>query len=154
MTIYKRIIVNGKEWIIHRYVYAMAYGPIPDGYVVHHVNNDKLDNRLENLALMTYAEHADHHNRLHPKEKECSVCHEFYEPPVKHRRRSRTCSAECFSMAMASAASRTIASGRISDELRVEVRRRVAAGEMQKDVAASLEISRGSVSRIVHESGA
>lgn len=45
----------------HRLVWAEDNGPIPDGHVVHHRNGVKDDNRLENLELMTAAEH----NRAH-----------------------------------------------------------------------------------------
>lgn len=38
---------------------------IPDGYVVHHINHDRADNRLENLKLMTFKEHSG----LHMKER-------------------------------------------------------------------------------------
>lgn len=34
----------------------------PDGWVIHHKNHDKLDDRFENLQVMTRAEHASHHN--------------------------------------------------------------------------------------------
>lgn len=33
--------------------------------VVHHVNEKKDDNRIENLQLMTRSEHIELHNRLH-----------------------------------------------------------------------------------------
>ena len=46
---------------VHRIVWEAANGPIPDGLVVHHVNGDKTDNRLENLQLMTPSEHAHLH---------------------------------------------------------------------------------------------
>lgn len=38
---------------------------IPDGYVVHHINHNRADNRIENLMLMTFSEHAS----LHMKER-------------------------------------------------------------------------------------
>lgn len=44
-----------------RVVWQRAYGPIPSGYHIHHLNGDIHDDRLENLALLTAAEHS----RLH-----------------------------------------------------------------------------------------
>lgn len=38
---------------IHRVVYETFIGPIPEGFVVDHINNIKSDNRLENLQLLT-----------------------------------------------------------------------------------------------------
>ena len=46
----------------HRLVWEEANGPIPSGYLVHHRNEDRSDNRLENLQLMTRAEHNQHHH--------------------------------------------------------------------------------------------
>lgn len=38
---------------IHRLVWEAFNGPIPKGMQVNHINEDKTDNRLENLNLMT-----------------------------------------------------------------------------------------------------
>lgn len=47
----------------HRRVWEQANGPIPAGHVIHHVNGDKLDNRLENLSLMRRDQHGHDHHR-------------------------------------------------------------------------------------------
>lgn len=47
----------------HRYVLYEAGVAIPPGHVVHHINGDKTDNRLENLKVMSAQEHALLHAR-------------------------------------------------------------------------------------------
>lgn len=43
---------------VNRVVWIAANGIIPDGYVVDHINNDKLDNRICNLQLLTPEENS------------------------------------------------------------------------------------------------
>ncbi len=45
----------------HRRVWREHYGDIPEGSIVHHVNGDKKDNRIENLRLMRRREHSQYH---------------------------------------------------------------------------------------------
>ena len=66
---YRSFAVNGKRKREHVMVWEAAHGPIQRGYVVHHVNHDKLDNRLENLELLTRAEHVAKHNRWNTRNR-------------------------------------------------------------------------------------
>lgn len=38
---------------VHRVVWMIHNGEIPDGYEIDHINHDKLDNRIENLRCVT-----------------------------------------------------------------------------------------------------
>ena len=42
-----------KQCRVHRVIWIAQNGVIPEGMVVDHINNDKLDNRIENLQLLT-----------------------------------------------------------------------------------------------------
>lgn len=49
-------------WILHaRYVWEKANGPIPRGMGIHHKDRDKLNDALDNLELVSKAEHIDLH---------------------------------------------------------------------------------------------
>ena len=49
---------NQKLVYVHRFVYESYYSIIPDGLVIDHINNDKIDNRICNLQLMTQQENS------------------------------------------------------------------------------------------------
>lgn len=56
---------NKKNYPVHIAVWEAFNGPVPNGYDVHHINNNRTDNRLENLQLLTKEEH----QKLHGKDK-------------------------------------------------------------------------------------
>jgi len=47
-----------KQVPVHRVVYELHNGPIPDGMVIDHINGDTLDNRIENLRLATRSQNS------------------------------------------------------------------------------------------------
>ncbi len=80
----------GQRDLEHRIVWEAAHGPIPRGMHVHHLNHDKMDNRLENLVLATNSEHQHLHDerklgyRWSLEHKRCIACHTAERP---HRAR-------------------------------------------------------------------
>lgn len=65
---------NGKRWyktqhyyvdrrgvLLHREVYKSVHGNIPENFQVHHINEDKADNRIENLIALSASEHIKAH---------------------------------------------------------------------------------------------
>ena len=83
----------------HRYVWEQANGPVPDGYVVHHINGDRRDNQLENLLLMRRGDHGRLHCRDYEKYPEEPTSADYTRrwkerhPEYKavHARREREC---------------------------------------------------------------
>lgn len=62
----------------HRLVYQLHHGiTLDDDTVIHHINKDKLDNRIDNLMALSISEHA----RLHALEYDSSL---DYTQPKKN----------------------------------------------------------------------
>lgn len=63
--------VDGRYVYVHRIVMAEALGlsSLPREFAVHHINGDKKDNRLNNLALVTHSGHMKLHACTPPSPK-------------------------------------------------------------------------------------
>ena len=92
---YTKVKINGRTLLAHRHAWEQAHGPIPAGYVVHHRDEDRFNNDLANLELLTHQEHSAHHNQKYPLTKQCEVCGVTFTPEPTKRSRAKTCSWEC-----------------------------------------------------------
>ena len=50
---YLRMTIKGERTNVHRVIWQMFNGEIPEGMEVHHINGNKKDNHIDNLALLT-----------------------------------------------------------------------------------------------------
>lgn len=60
----------------HRVVWEAAHGPIPAGHHVHHIDENPANNAIENLRLVSAAEHRRLHSNYQPdgQTKRCGCC--------------------------------------------------------------------------------
>lgn len=56
-----KLKANRVQRFEHRVVWQEHFGEIPRGSIIHHKNEIKTDNRIENLELMSRLEHTRHH---------------------------------------------------------------------------------------------
>lgn len=54
--------IDGKRRLLHRYVWFTHNGEIPKGFNVHHKDEDKRNNDISNLELMTKSDHSKYHS--------------------------------------------------------------------------------------------
>lgn len=57
-TAYPKVRINNKFIAVHRIVYELYYGPIPEGFTVDHRDRNKLNYHHTNLRLATYGQQA------------------------------------------------------------------------------------------------
>lgn len=101
-TGYGRITVDGKEWLLHRWTWTQAHGPIPPGVVIRHKCDNPPCYNLEHLEPGTMKDNSEDmvkRNRVNPhqaRKTHCPQNHEYteentYIPPNRKERQCRTC---------------------------------------------------------------
>ena len=64
--------------------------------IVHHADEQKLNNRLSNFRIMSISDHGRHHNPpINPVTSQCVMCGETFTPHKTKRGRKQTCSPDC-----------------------------------------------------------
>jgi hypothetical protein len=83
----------------------LQYGAVhPLGTNLHHLNGDKLDDRIENLAMLKHAEHSKEHNPRKRLVQNCQHCNADFEVMAwRNRQRKKEgygevkfCSQSCY----------------------------------------------------------
>lgn len=71
MKHYKTVQVDGKQVRLHRHLMELRLGrKLGFNEVVHHVNGDRHDNRMENLEVLSRSDHMKRHPEILEKWKE------------------------------------------------------------------------------------
>ncbi len=87
-TGYLRANINGRLRLAHIIEWERHNGPVPPGWQVHHVNEDKQDNRIENLQLVDPTTHKRLHGGCELRDgvwwKPCGDCGERKPVTVEH----------------------------------------------------------------------
>jgi len=90
---------NGKKVRAHRWIMEQHLGrPLLPTEEVHHINHDPLDNRIENLQLVTRQQHIALHakeKQKYPDEKICKACGVLFKANPRKRKESKCCGRKC-----------------------------------------------------------
>lgn len=107
---YRTIKVGIRRYQLeHRLVMETALGrPLQSDEEVHHLNGDKLDNRLENLILVGHVEHQAYHaDQIQRRPRRltftCQQCGQAYERKASRVGETKYCSQSCRSRAVSNA---------------------------------------------------
>lgn len=101
---YIQVFIKGKSVLEHRYVMEQHIGrALSSDEIIHHINGNRADNRIENLLITSLKDHP----KFHPRETRtrclvCEVCGSIYplqESQYKYRKKKGQehflCSKKC-----------------------------------------------------------
>lgn len=92
---YGRISVNGKDILVHRYVWEQVNGPIPEGLFVDHKCRNRACCNVNHLRVVTKKinaiENSDSPTAINAKKTHCKNGHEFNEKNTYRTKNGRHC---------------------------------------------------------------
>lgn len=59
-----------KNFLVHRLIFETFFGPIPEGFICHHISGDGLWNNIDNLTLLECGEHQKLHRKVKTNKKD------------------------------------------------------------------------------------
>jgi predicted nucleic acid-binding Zn ribbon protein len=143
---YKRKRTADGHRNLHRVLMEEHLGRrLRDDEHVHHLNEDKLDNRLENLVVLSQREHQLlHHPPILPTSKPCVICGAIFVPHKTKRRRQQTCGASCKSILLV----RRNRTRKLSDADVTEIREMRNRGVLLRVLAARYGVTEALISNV------
>ena len=86
---------NRRGQLLHRAVYASFHGPIPEGIEIHHIDENKTNNAIDNLEALTRSEHLKRHRprgwTALPLDQRAIRVRELWATKEPHRTRCGQC---------------------------------------------------------------
>lgn len=137
---------DGRKILEHRWVMEQHVGRrLKRAEQVHHINHDRLDNRIENLELVSSYEHGLRHTVL-ATEKLCAICGESFTPEKTKRRRAVTCGKSDCKTAIFTGENSAVA--KLTEAEVKEIRAFRASGMKLKPIAERFGVTEATVSAI------
>ena len=93
--------IDGKRKRLHVFVWEAANGEVPSGYEVHHIDQNKDNNDINNLVLLSVAEHRKLHADGQKENKslvaaKCTYCGKMFETKKSYSANQNSfCSGKC-----------------------------------------------------------
>lgn len=137
---------DGRRMLEHRWVMEQHIGrKLLRSEQVHHINHDRLDNRIENLELVSSYEHGLRHTVL-PTEKICVVCGSQFTPSKNKRRSAITCGAKaCVDQRLSG---EHVGNAKLSDAQVREIRAKRRAGALLRELSSEYKVTESNISSI------
>lgn len=86
-----------KYWTVHRIVWDAFVGDVPEGFVIDHIDENKLNNRLSNLECVSYAENSKRKWKSRKRKlKGCNICKKTYVANSKNSKGCPDCGSRKF----------------------------------------------------------